>query len=194
MEIRFRGEKGMGTNARAIVALCTVGLLFAGCLHVGREVDLVSKLGLEKTERIVVGVEGYGYYDPAAYDISDKDMIARILSNFRHAKGVRSAKYETIGWVTFFAGGGWQVELVLYGSGSDGIAKVGRRFYIFDGELLEMIRSYIKEKQRANVRDEARLAGDRGTESAEVRLPNDGERARSLPIVQRGVGCSGEQT
>ena len=177
----------MRMKVKAVVALCVVGLLPTGCLHVGREVDLVSKLGIEQTDRIVVGVlETPKDYNPAAFDICDKDMIGMILSDFRHAKGVRSAKYETIGWVTFFPEGQREVKLEIYVDASGGIVELGTRSYAFDGKLLEMIRRYRKEKQMRNTPHAAGRPGYRGTESVGAPLANDQQRVENGPIPERG--------
>ena len=113
-----------------------------GCRHVGREVDLVSKLGLEKTDRIVVGVEEAFTYNPAAIDISNKNVIDSILSDLRKAKGVRSLKYGTVGSAKFVTAKGNESELEIYGGMKGTVVRVQGRYYEFGGKLVEMIRNY----------------------------------------------------
>ena len=128
-----------------IAILCALLTAIGGCFHVGREADLVSKLGLEHTVRIVVGVEERRGWNPAAFEITDPELVKSILSDLRKAVGVRNAKYEQIAAATFVSDKGQEVEVNIYGTRSGfAIALVGRQFYEFQGKLVEMILDHFR--------------------------------------------------
>ena len=130
-----------------IAALCALLTAIGGCFHVGREADLVSKLGLEHTVRIVVGVEERRGWNPEAFEITDPDLIKSILSDLRKAVGVRNAKYQQIAAAGFVSEKGGEVELNIYSTTTKtgfAIALVGRRFYEFQGKLVEMILDHFR--------------------------------------------------
>jgi hypothetical protein len=118
-----------------LVGLCTAILLFVGCLHIRRKVDVVSKFNLQDTVRIVVGLEE----STAGFEVNDKAVIETILSDLRKAHTAPWLKYATIAWATFFDSRGRQVDFEVYGSTNSIIFRRDNRFYEFRSKLKDMI-------------------------------------------------------
>ena len=133
---------------RVAMTLFALALILGapGC-HVGRRVDLVSKLDLRDAIEIVVEYTRGRDLERTVFRINDPSTVKAVLDDFSRAVGTRAMKWPDVAICTVVRARGDRLRLWLLArkdeqEGEVLIVKAGSRYYDIRGTFFDFVRKH----------------------------------------------------